>query len=152
MSKFVAVISPYRRQVQEYETSHLRLRQASVSDDGEPLSSSAMPTIRTVDTAHAGEWDFVFLDLVITNAEKIQDIGHIRDDYRACIALTRAKKVLWVVSGNLRGKLLEENRDRSEHYSAFKPSGRKSLPAILACKQDMAQKNRLSQVQVSIAC
>ena len=100
MSESVAVISPYRRQVEEYETSNYRLRQVSVSDSGEPLTSAAMPTIRTVDNVQGGEWDFVILDLVIIDADRISDIGHISDDHRACVAWTRAKKVFWVVSGH----------------------------------------------------
>ncbi len=150
MSESVAVISPYRRQVEEYETSNYRLRQVSVSDSGEPLTSAAMPTIRTVDNVQGGEWDFVILDLVITNADRIPDIGHISDDHRACVALTRAKKVFWVVSGRLQGKLLEQNRDEKD-VSAFQPLKRKPLCAILACRQDMVQKNRLLTVQVIIA-
>lgn len=137
MSESVAVISPYRRQVEEYVTSNYRLRQVSVSEGGEPLTSAAMPTIRTVDNVQGGEWDFVILDLVITNADRIADIGHISDDHRACVALTRAKKVFWVVSGRLRGKLLEQNR--------------KPLRTILECWRDMAQKDRLLTVQVIVA-
>lgn len=138
MSESVAIISPYRRQVEEYTTANYRLRQASVSDSDEPLSSTAITTVRTVDNVQGGEWDFVILDLVISNADRIQDIGHISDDHRACVALTRAKKVFWVVSGRLQGRLLEQNPD-------------KRLCAILACRQDIVQKDRLITIEVIIA-
>ena len=150
MSESVAIISPYRRQVEEHEFHNYRLRQISVNDNGELLTSANMPTIRTVDNVQGGEWDFVILDLVVTNAERTQDIGHIHDDHRACVALTRAKKMFWVVSGRMQGKLLERNQD-DENVSAFQPLKRKPLGAILACRQDMANRGRLLTVQVIIA-
>lgn len=53
-----------------------------------------MATIRTVNSAQAVEWDVVLLDLTVTNAGRVQDIGHMYDDHRACVVLTRAKQVL----------------------------------------------------------
>lgn len=150
MSKNVAIITPYRRQAEEYRSSQFHLRQASLSDNGEPMKSTAMPTIRTADSAQGGKWEFVILDLVITNANKIQDIGHISDDHRACIALTAAKQALWVVSGSLKGKLLERHRVENKVITPFKPLTRKSLPAILEFREDMIQKTRLLRVQVTI--
>ena len=150
MSKNVAIITPYRRQAEEYGTSQFHLRQASISDSGEPMKLTATPTIRTADSAQGGEWEFVILDLVITNADKIQDVGHISDDHRACVALTRAKQVLWVVSGSLQGKLVERHRDEDKVITPDKPLTRKLLPAILGLRRDMVHKKRLSRLEVII--
>jgi hypothetical protein len=75
MSKRVAVITPYRQQVEEYTTMQYKLRQSSVDSVGESISPDAMATIRTVDSARAAEWDVVLLDLTVTNADRIHDIG-----------------------------------------------------------------------------
>lgn len=65
-------------------TMQYKLRQASVNSAGKSISSDAVATVRTVGSAQAAEWDIVLLDLTITNAERVQNIGHIYDDHRAC--------------------------------------------------------------------
>ena len=85
MSQRVAVVSSYRRQVEEYNRVQLNIRQTSLASD-KPIGSDAMATIRTVDSAQGGEWDVVLLDLVSSSADKVQDLGHIYDEHRACVA------------------------------------------------------------------
>lgn len=47
------------------------------------------------------------------NAEWVQVIGHMDDDdHSACGVLTRAKKVLWVVGGPLKGNLADIKQER----------------------------------------
>ena len=57
------------------------------------------------DSAQGAEWDVVLLDLTTSNADRVQDLGHMYDDHRACVALTRARQVLLSISGSLQGNL-----------------------------------------------
>lgn len=121
ISEHVAVITPYRRQFEEYMKMQYKLRQASVNSAGECISPDAQATIRTVVSAQGGEWDVVLLDLTLSKADRIQDIGHMYD-YRVCVALTGPKKVLWIISGSMRGRFANRTQaDDEDEYSDFKP-------------------------------
>ena len=128
-----------------------RQRQASLNVAGTPINPNALATIRTVDSAQAAEWDVVLLDLTISNADRVQDVGHMYDDHRACVALTRARKVLWIVSGFVRGKLTETSRDDSKSgNSPFKPQANKALCAILAIRKELYRSNQISTAKVNL--
>lgn len=64
------------------------------------MSLDALATIRTLHSTRAVEWELVLLDLRVNYTDRVPDIGHIYDDHRAYVALTRARKVLSIINGS----------------------------------------------------
>ncbi len=147
MSTKVAVITPYRRQAEEYHREQFVLRAASNSTGGE-LTADHMATIRTVDSAQAAEWDVVILDLVSTSADRVADIDHVADDDRACVAFTRARKIFWVVSGSMDGRLSDRRQDETPAGTAHTTNIKKQTIAILAYKRIMFCRDMVHVVTV----
>ncbi|KAL1643460.1 hypothetical protein SLS58_004819 [Diplodia intermedia] len=134
----LTILTPYKRQREEYDDRILRLRREK------NLTSSEVPQTATIDSYQGHETDIILLDLVNTRAGKAADIGFIKDDRRANVAITRAKKVLWIIGGPFQGRLAElkpKTMDDEEEENPFEPRTKRKLCAILDYILTLRQKN-----------
>lgn len=91
------------------------------------------------------------LDLTIINkSEMIQNSKHIYIDHGACVALTRVKLVLWIISGSLEKMLTEHRRnDQASKNAVFKSKIRKTLCAILTLRNEIYKNNHCVIIEVT---
>ncbi|KAL1643459.1 hypothetical protein SLS58_004817 [Diplodia intermedia] len=146
--KTVMIQTPYRRQASAYRDYIIDAYRKERSAGG-GVDQNLLPDVRTVDSAQGSEADIVILDLVNVSADKQGDIGHMSDENRACVALTRAKQVLWVVGGAFRGKLSDVRLrdDEKEKANPLMPLPSKKLLAILELKRDMTWESRCLKIE-----
>ncbi|KKY24241.1 putative helicase sen1 [Diplodia seriata] len=121
----VAILTPYKRQREEYEDRMLKFRKSS----GLPATNT--PQVATVDSFQGHEADYVLLDLVNVKADKVADIGFLKDDRRINVAVTRGKKMLWIIGGAFAGRLAELKSKIKEDENPFEPSTKAKLCAAM---------------------
>ncbi|KAL0257862.1 hypothetical protein SLS55_007029 [Diplodia seriata] len=121
----VAILTPYKRQRKEYEDRLLKFRKSS------GLPATNIPQVATVDSFQGHEADYVLLDLVNVKADKVADIGFLKDDRRINVAITRGKKMLWVIGGAFTGRLAELKSKIKEDENPFEPSTKAKLCAAM---------------------
>ncbi|KAL1624975.1 hypothetical protein SLS54_003701 [Diplodia seriata] len=145
----VMIQTPYRRQASVYR-DYLIDAYRKERSAGEGVDQNLLPVVKTVDSAQGSEADIVILDLVNINADKPSDIGHMSDENRACVALTRAKEVLWIVGGSFRGDLADvrfDPEEEKEKADPLMPLQKKKLLAILELKRDLNRESRSLNIQ-----
>ena len=86
-----AIITPYRRQLELYNSLTYGLRQQG-------WKVPEMPQVWTIDSFQGRESDLVIIDLVNNHTE-----GFLRDIRRACVAFTRAKEMQIIIGGAFKG-------------------------------------------------
>lgn len=91
MSQNVAIVVPYSRQHELYETKMQDLR-------GKGWSDASLPQVWTVDQAAGREATHVILDEVNCMGGQ-DDLGFVRKDGRAVTFYTRAREATWTVGG-----------------------------------------------------
>ena len=87
---------------------------------------------------------------IISKSETTPNLKHIYIDHHACVALTRAKQVLWIISGPLEKMFTEHRRDdQANKIAVLKPKIRKSLYAILTLRNDMYKDDHCVIIEVT---
>lgn len=122
MNDSVALITPYARQRRMYISAFARLRLLGWSE-------KELPLVTTVDSAAGVERDHVILDYVVTSKTH-GGLGFMRLKDRACVAFTRARKVLWIVGSDFFDPKLpaKANPSSSQDKSAPESSQDKGAP------------------------
>ena len=89
----------------------------------------------TVNGAQGREWDFVIVDLVVTDNN---NLGFLQDIRHQCVMLTRAKFVQWIVGPDLseppRSPYKEQPIDDNIEFIVKQPMSSANFKAMLAHK------------------
>jgi hypothetical protein len=126
MHEKLAIICPYRRQIELYRKAFFGLLNGDWSEE-------ELPTLWTVDGAQGQEISHVIIDMVVVDHN---GLGFLKDIRRQCVMLTRAKHVQWIV-----GPALDQ--------ASFRPD--KDIPITEDPETAMAKKKSLVNFKNSLA-
>ena len=90
-SEDITIVTQYKDQARLYDLDFGN----RMKEDGIPEHS--LPNVVTLDTLRGHQAKVIIYDLVVTCGDKSHGLGIINNDFRACLALTRASDILIIV-------------------------------------------------------